>query len=89
MVTVPIVIVSGAVTGKPLWGALASCAFYLGHETEETRTWSYFEWGLDDSLGDVVLPCMTGFALNRLLQEWTWWKLWRDEKPAEEQQDGG
>jgi hypothetical protein len=79
MITVPIVIASGTATGKPMWGALASCAFYLGHETEETRTWSYFEWGLGDSLADVALPCLTGFALNKLLHEWTWWKLWRRE----------
>jgi hypothetical protein len=75
IVTVPIVVISGTTTGKPLWGALASCAFYLGHETEETRNWSYFEWGSRDSVADVAVPCLTGFAMNRLLSGHTWWKL--------------
>jgi hypothetical protein len=83
MVTVPIVFASGVATGRPFWGALGSCAFYLGHETEETRTWKYFEWGIHDSVADVVFPCLTGFALDRLLQKWSWWKFWRRDDPQE------
>jgi hypothetical protein len=66
LVSVPIVLATGTATGHPVWGAFATCAFFLGHETEETRNWKYFEWGKADSFADVAVPCLTGFALTKL-----------------------
>jgi hypothetical protein len=82
MVSVPVVVGTGAATGHPVWGALASCAFFLGHETEETRTWTYFEWGRADSFADVAVPCLTGFALTKLLDVQSWWRFGREKESA-------
>jgi hypothetical protein len=82
MISVPVVVGTATATGHPVWGAFASCAFFLGHETEETRNWTYFEWGRADSIGDVAVPCLTGFALTKLLDHQNWWRLWRRKEGA-------
>ena len=68
------VIAAGIVIGvegvakKPWYAAIATCAYYLGREGEETKGFRHFEWGVWDSAGDVVTPCATGALLSWVLE---------------------
>lgn len=64
-------ITAGAVGACDLLGiaptpcAVAACAFYVGHEYEESNGFRRFQWGVMDSVGDMAAPCAVGFTLIR------------------------
>ena len=43
---------------KKSYCEILMCGLYFGHEMEETRNFTIFEWGFLDSFGDVVSPCL-------------------------------
>lgn len=59
---------SEKLTGSGWYGAVGACAYFIGHETEETRVWTEFHSGRWDSALDVIVPCAVGAVLAKVLR---------------------